>query len=207
MFNNMVPAHIAEQVGWNDGFDTFNPAVELSAGPLIIKSASSGRVVLVRNPKWWGPRSVLSRVTVTDVPSAEHLDPGTGCQQPDGGQSLGVQLEHPQRRQLAAQHRELGEALLRADGVGLQHEGLSDGPTAARQAIAHALDRPLLLNETFASMDPGLVINQDHLALPAQPDYTTSSASGEYGTRNLADTDAAAPERGLSQGSGRLLHR
>ncbi len=39
-------------------------------------------------------------------------------------------------------------------------------------------------------MDPGLVVNQDHLSVPAQPDYTTSSASGEYGTRNLADTDA-----------------
>ena len=31
--HDMVPAHIARRVGWNHGFDHFNPAVDLSAGP------------------------------------------------------------------------------------------------------------------------------------------------------------------------------
>ena len=42
MFNHMVPAHIARTVGWNHGFATFNPAVDLSAGPLLVTSVSSG---------------------------------------------------------------------------------------------------------------------------------------------------------------------
>ena len=41
MFDHMVPAHIARRVGWNHGFDTFNPAVDLSAGPLILQSVSA----------------------------------------------------------------------------------------------------------------------------------------------------------------------
>ncbi len=41
MFDHMVPAHIARRVGWNHGFDTFNPAVDLSAGPFLLQSASS----------------------------------------------------------------------------------------------------------------------------------------------------------------------
>ncbi len=65
MFDHMVPAHIAEQVGWNHGFDTFNPAVDLSAGPMKLQSVSaSGTAVLVRNPHWWGTPSVLDKVTV-----------------------------------------------------------------------------------------------------------------------------------------------
>ena len=65
MFSDMVPAHIASRVGWNHGFDTFDPAIDLSAGPLMLKSVSSeGTAVLVRNPKWWGVPSVLDKVTV-----------------------------------------------------------------------------------------------------------------------------------------------
>ncbi len=65
MFDHMVPAHIAREVGWNHGFDTFNPAVDLSAGPLMVQSVSpSGQAVLVRNPQWWGTPAVLNRVTV-----------------------------------------------------------------------------------------------------------------------------------------------
>ncbi len=67
MFNHMVPAHIARKVGWNSGFATFNPDVDLSAGPLLLKSVSaSGTALLVRNPSWWGTPSILSSVVVSD---------------------------------------------------------------------------------------------------------------------------------------------
>lgn len=190
MFNNMVPAHIAEQVGWNDGFDTFNPAVEVSAGPLIIKSASSGRVVLVRNPRWWGPRSVLSQVTVTDVPTQSTWTRALAANNQTVASpsafnlnTLNAVTSLPNTESSVKPSSELME-------LDFNMRAPLTAQAAARQAIAHALDRPLLLNETFGSMDPGLVVNQDHLSVPAQPDYTTSSASGEYGTRNLADTDA-----------------
>ena len=62
MFDHMVPAHIARRVGWNHGFDTFNPAVDLSAGPMMVAVGLAGRTaVLVRNPEWWGTPSVLDR--------------------------------------------------------------------------------------------------------------------------------------------------
>ena len=64
MFDHMVPAHIAREVGWNHGFDAFNPAVDLSAGPLMVRSASGSQAVLVRNPQWWGTPAVVNRVTV-----------------------------------------------------------------------------------------------------------------------------------------------
>ena len=60
---------------------------------------------------------------------------------------------------------------------------------AARQAIAHAIDRTTLLARTFGTIDPDLVVNQDHLAVASQPNYAASSAAGEYGTHDLAATD------------------
>ncbi len=61
--------------------------------------------------------------------------------------------------------------------------------TAAREAIAHAIDRRELLSQTFGSVDPALVVNQDHLAVASQAGYVVSSASGEYSTEDLAATD------------------
>ncbi len=62
MFDHMVPAHIARQVGWNTGFARFDPAVDLSAGPMMLASVGpGGTATLVRNPHWWGTPAVLER--------------------------------------------------------------------------------------------------------------------------------------------------
>src|SRR5206468_3489742 len=42
LFVSMVPAHIAKKVGFNDGFQTFGPAVQVSGGPYMIQSYSKG---------------------------------------------------------------------------------------------------------------------------------------------------------------------
>ena len=77
MFDHMVPAHIASRVGWNHGFDTFNPAVDLSAGPLVLQSVSpEGTAVLVRNPTWWGYLRCSSTVTVERRAEPGGMDQG-----------------------------------------------------------------------------------------------------------------------------------
>ena len=70
MFDQMVPAHIARQVGWNHGFETFDPSVDLSAGPFVLQAESAGGpAVLVRNPRWWGTPATLDRVVVNVAPN------------------------------------------------------------------------------------------------------------------------------------------
>jgi peptide/nickel transport system substrate-binding protein len=199
MFNNMVPAHIAEQVGWNHGFDAFDPAVEVSAGPLIIKSASSDRVVLVRNPKWWGTRSVLSRVTVTDVPTQSAWTQALAANNQTVAQPSAFNLNTLDAVTSLPNTQSSVKPSLELMELDFNMSAPLTAQAAARQALAHALDRALMLNETFSSIDPGLVVNQDHLAIPAQPDYTASSASGEYTTRNLTDTDALLRSIGYHQ--------
>jgi peptide/nickel transport system substrate-binding protein len=60
--------------------------------------------------------------------------------------------------------------------------------TAVREGIAHAIDRPLLEQQTLGSIEPNLVLDEDHLAVPTQTSYATSTASGSYDTADLDST-------------------
>ena len=63
LFDDLLPAHVAEVVGWNTGFDHFASQVLVSAGPWLINKWVPGKdVVLVRNPRWWGTAPRYNRV-------------------------------------------------------------------------------------------------------------------------------------------------
>lgn|GEM_PF-1198230 len=68
LFSSMLPARIVEERHLSCSVVT--PAVDLSAGPYAISEASSSRVVLVRNPRWWGARPMLDRLVIKIAPSA-----------------------------------------------------------------------------------------------------------------------------------------
>jgi peptide/nickel transport system substrate-binding protein len=190
LFDHMVPAHIASRVGWNDGFDTFSPAVDISAGPLLVNSVSSrGTAVLVRNPKWWGTPSVLSRVTVHIAPSQAALT----SELAESNQSAAQPATFNLNTMNAVSSLPNTQSFIKPSLNFLQLEFNVTAPVtmhaAARQAIAHAIDRTDLLNRTVGSIDPDLLIDQDHLATAVEPAYEESSAAGEYSTPNLVTTD------------------
>ena len=199
MFDHMVPAHIARRVGWNHGFDVFNPAIDISAGPMEVQSVSGQTAVLVRNPKWWGTPSILSRVTVNVAPNQESWLSEMAASNKAVAQaksfdlsSLGSVTSLPNTQSVVKPSLNL-----------MQLEFNVTSPVtmraAARQAIAHALDRTALLNRTFGSIDPTLVVNQDHLATATQANYDQSSAAGEYSAQDLATTDHLLRSIGFHQ--------
>jgi peptide/nickel transport system substrate-binding protein len=189
LFDHLVPAHIARKVGWNHGFDTFNPSVDLSAGPYQLASVSgSGTAVLVRNPHWWGTPAVLSRITVS-VGTASGWTEGLAAGNDVVAQPSGFDLSDLNAvTSLPNTQSEVKPSLNL-----LQLEFNVAAPVTARattrQAIAHAIDRTSLLAHTFGSIEPDLVVNQDHLATTALPSYSASSAAGEYATPDLQATD------------------
>ena len=72
MFNQLVPAHIARRVGFNSGFDRFDPAVQVSITPFRLASYNPGKdATLVRNERYWGTPanldSVVFRFTTEDA--------------------------------------------------------------------------------------------------------------------------------------------
>jgi len=72
MFNQLVPAHIARRVGFNTGFDHFDPALDVSDAPFRIAGYDPGKdVTLVRNEHYWGNAanldSIVFRFTTEDA--------------------------------------------------------------------------------------------------------------------------------------------
>ncbi len=189
MFDHMVPAHIARRVGWNRGFDSFNPSVDLSAGPFVVQSASSGSAVLVRNPRWWGTPANLDRVVVNVAPNQEAWAAALAS-----GNRTVVQpqtFDLGSLNQVTSMPNTQSDVHPSLDLVDLEFNvtAPTTSTTAARQLIAHAIDRNDLLNRTFGTIDSGLVINDDHLALAFQSNYNPSPASAAYDTRDLDTTD------------------
>jgi ABC-type transport system substrate-binding protein len=69
LFDPILPAHIARSVGFDTGFS--DPVTSLvSGGPFLVQSYQPGAdVVLVRNPRWWGPAANLSTLDIVFVDS------------------------------------------------------------------------------------------------------------------------------------------
>ena len=202
LFDHMVPAHIARRVGWNTGFATFDPAVDLSAGPLLVASVSGGTAHLVRNPSWWGTKSVLGSVTVSDEQAdAGWIGPLT---------TTATAVSQPGRFTLAS----LSSMSALPNAESSIHPALTflslefnvksavGSHVAARQAVAHAIDRSSLLNRLFGTIDPALEVNQDHLAVAWQTSYSASTAGGEYAQVDLSGTDSLLKTLGYTNTPG-----
>ena len=185
LFDHMVPAHVAETVGWNAGFATFNPAVDISAGPFRVVSVTPDGVAnLGRNPSWWGAKAPLAGISVTGgIGGGAGLLTGpipTSAAQTDvaGQEVLAAVSSQPSAQ--SALHASLGMASLEFD----MRSPLTS-IVAVRQALAHLVDRSALLSQVVGSIDPTIVPNDDHLAVAGQVSYTASSAAGEYDQRDV----------------------
>ena len=200
MFDHMVPAHIARQVGWNHGFDDFSPAVDLSAGPMTVQSVSpTGTAVLVRNPHWWGTPAIVDKVTVNVAPSAATWSGTLAKGSRAAVQPLDVDLSSLDAVSSLPNTQSLIKPSLRLLDLEFNVTSPSMSRVAARQAVAHAIDRAALLNRTFGAIEPDLVVNQDHLATASQASYNPSSAAGEYSARDAPTTDRLLRSIGYHQ--------
>ena len=207
MFDHMVPAHIARKVGWNTGFDTFNPAVDLSAGPLLLTSVSDGTA-----PCWCATRrgGGARRCCLGDGvgrPDRCRLDRSVGHDHHGGVAARSVQPGLADRGARPGQRAEFDPPVAVLSVPGVQREVDGRSHVAARQAVAHAIDRTSLLNQVFGTMDPSLTFNKDHLAVAWQTSYSASTASGEYAQPDLSHDRFVAQDPRVRQDGGDALHR
>jgi peptide/nickel transport system substrate-binding protein len=77
---------------------------------------------------------------------------------------------------------------------------------AAREAIAHLVDRTSLLARTVGTVEPSLGLSEDHLVAPAQPTYAASSMGAAYDMPNPATADHLLRSIGFTKsGAGRYV--
>jgi peptide/nickel transport system substrate-binding protein len=177
LFDNLLPAHIMESVGWNPTCATVNPAIDLSGGPFEITSVSPQAIGLRANPKWWGTPPNLHRLTVHIAADPEQLTQWT--------QSGFVQVAMPASitpsylGQVTSLPGE--QSSVDPSDTFLQLEMSSDATTATpvdvRQAIALSVDRQDLLTQQVNWALPTQDVATSHIEVTGQPGYHTPPSS------------------------------
>ena len=173
LFDDLVPAHVAERVGWNHGFDRFDPAVLVSAGPFVVTSWTPGQqIILGRNPHWWGTPARLDQVVVRAVPGAPAmaaaLRSGAAAVAYPAAFDAAFEAQVSSAPTLQSTSN-LGTTLLQL--VFNTHRAPLDVPEV-RQGIAHVLDRASLVTSLVQPLDPLVWEDNDHLFTNTEPWYS-----------------------------------
>lgn len=177
LFSLLVPAHIAKRVGWNTGFDTFDPNVVVSGGPLRIASYNPGRdLTLARNDRYWGTPANLDQIVVRFTGAADPVGPF------NNGEVDVIHAFAPDADILARAPKPPTAVQSVQPGPSQEYVGFNLRNTLlavpeVRKAFALALDRPAILQRSYG--DGHTAIVNDHLFGNGDPEYRDLSA-GRY---------------------------
>jgi peptide/nickel transport system substrate-binding protein len=206
LFDPLMPAHVMQRVGWNPTCTVLRPDVDLSGGPFEIRSANASRVVLVRNPHWWGPEPMLDKVVIRVATSAGQL---AGWLRTGTAQVAAPTVPTPGFVDSVVANPRV-ESDLDVTSTFLQLEFATQGTVTSsvevRQAVAHAVDRQSVVSQVTGWLDGNVVPSQSHLytqnqsAYPSAPgaqvalnDFLASNGSGSPTTTT---TTSPAPGSG-----------
>jgi peptide/nickel transport system substrate-binding protein len=172
LFDNLMPAHIMEKVGWDPPCPMLNSAIDLSGGPFEIGSVTPQTVTLVQNPRWWGTPANARSIVVHLASSTSQL-----TQWMTSGY---VQVAQPSTvtQSFLTQTTGLPGAQSDVDtsGTQLQLDMASslnaDLSPDLRFAIALLINRQDLVNQLASWAVPGLTVADSHVAVQGQPNYT-----------------------------------
>ncbi len=171
LFDPLVPAHIAEQVGWNAGFDQASPAVEISGGPYVISAVSPGKQIeLTRNPHFWGKAATIPKLIFLDDPNPDNY--------PSQFQNGSLNLVYsPASDLLYSNLSKLTHVTTRlVPSLSIEELlfNLSTGPLSdpkVRKAIALGIDREAIVSAAIGSYDPKAVPAGNNIYPPGIPQY------------------------------------
>lgn len=209
LFNELLPAHVMERVGATVHCDALDPTVDLSGGPFRVVSATPTRVVLDRNPKWWGRPASLQGLSIRVGSSSAQLAAWL--------QEGRIQVAQPTTFDQAFLQAVTGSVDLRSDlQVGSTFLSLQFDTTApalsgagVRLALAHALDRQSLADAVIGFATYPTVPATSHLYAQSQPNYPVVAPGSQPPFPESADDTQAATlldQAGMGQGaSGQWL--
>jgi ABC-type transport system substrate-binding protein len=203
LFDGLVPPFVAERYGWSRGFAAEAAARLVSGGPFEISRIVPGReLVLVRNPRYWGPPAHLERIVLAVGSTLSSVLAGLGS----GSVEVAVLPAGNRVDAFVAAHPELfGQAAL-APVLWQICFNLADpvvGQLAVRSGVAAALDRPLLLADAAGLVAPATPLTDNRVFETGEP-----GSQGNAGPYDAPDPTLAASSfasAGYSVGAAGLL--
>lgn len=171
LFRHLIPAHVAQSVGFDSGFT--DPVADLvSGGPYIVAGYSpSGFLRLVRNPSYWGPPASTLELDFRFVPDLQQL--ATSLQQgqiscaavpANAGTLSALKAVKSLNVMVAPGSQYLDLEFRQSSGY------LRD--VTARAAITAAISRQAVISAAVGIADPGNPPLANRFLVPGEAGYT-----------------------------------
>jgi peptide/nickel transport system substrate-binding protein len=200
LFADLIPAHIAKTVGFNDGFQNFGPSVKVSGGPYMIQSYTQGQnLVEVPNPKWWGPKPKLSKIVFRFILDDNQIPPAM--------QNNEVDMASPALPALSFKDSVNAIPNVTTNiggGLEFQHMDFNEAnPYLAlanvRHAIAYGTNRAQMVQRIVGPLTSTIKPLGNRIFMNIQPQYTDTSAG--YGDFNVTKAKSLLASSGMTMGS------
>jgi peptide/nickel transport system substrate-binding protein len=205
MFAPMIPAHIASKVGFNTGFQTFGPAVQVSGGPYTIQSYTQGETLVeVPNPHYWGVAPKLAKEVYRFI-----LD---DTQIPPAMQNGEVNLANPLAASVAFKDGVSSipnTTTTVIPGLEFQHIDFNQSnPYLAlanvRHAIAYGTNRAQIVQRLITPLTDKIQPLTNRIWMPIQPQY--QNTSGTYGNYDPSMAKTLLSQSNMTMGSDGYYH-
>jgi peptide/nickel transport system substrate-binding protein len=195
----LLPAHIAQKVGFDSGFASFSPSVEISGGPYVIQSYAKGEdLVEVRNPRYWGPPGTLSKIVYRFILSDQ--------QQPPAVQNGEVNMVNPVLASIPFLDsvKAIPNFTVKvAPALEFQHMDFNQANpylalSSVRHAIAYGTDRQGMIARIVAPLTTQIGPLGNRLMMPTQPGY--ADTDNGYGSFDPAKAKSLLQQAGMTMG-------
>ncbi len=180
--NPLLPAHIAQKVGFDSGYASFGPSVQVSGGPYEIQSYTKGEdLVEVRNPHYWGPPGTLSKIVFRFILSDQ--------QQPPAVQNGEVNMVNPVLASIPFLDsvKSIPNFTVKVQpALEFQHMDFNEANpylalSSVRHAIAYGTNRQEMITRIVAPLTTQISPLGNRLMMPTEPGYSaTDNGSGAF---------------------------
>jgi len=205
LFSPIIPAHTAEKVGFNNGFQNFNAASQVSGGPYMIQSYSKNTsLVEVRNPKWWGTPGKLNKIIFQFI-----LD---DSQQPPAMANGEINMINPALASVTLLDtlKAIPGATTSIDpGLEFQHMDFNESnPYLAlsnvRHALAYGTNRQEMITRLVAPLTTKIGLLGNRIFMPPQSQYMDESDG--YGAFDPSKAESLLKSSNMTMGSDGYFH-
>jgi peptide/nickel transport system substrate-binding protein len=205
LFSPFLPAHIASKVGFNNGFQTFGPAAQVSGGPYMIQSYAQGQTLVeVPNPHYWGVPGKLAKIVFRIITDDTQIPPAM--------QNGEVNLVNPIAATVAFKDGVSSipnTTTTVIPGLEFQHIDFNQSnPYLAlanvRHAIADGTDRAQIVQRIVGPITNKIVPLQNRIWMPIQPQY--QDTSGGAGAFNPSQAKTLLSQSNMTMGSDGYFH-
>lgn len=203
--NPMLPAHIAEKVGFDSGFQNFGSAVQVSGGPYEIQSYTKGEdLVEVRNPHYWGPSGTLSKIVFRFILSDD--------QQPPAVQNGEVNMVNPVLASIPFLDsvKSIPNFTVSVQpALEYQHMDFNEANpylalASVRHAIAYGTNRQEMVARIVSPLTTAIGPLGNRLFMPTESGY--ADTSNGYGAFDPAKAKSLLQQAGMTMGSDGYFH-